>query len=292
MTEHDSREFTELLLACFDILGKTPQAKIVSPTAQALFFTAMRRFPMPQVRAALAHHLEVGKFTPTPADLIGYITEVAGTDNRPGAEEAWSLGLSTLDEAKTVIWTQEAAEAFGKAQPVLESSGAISARKTFIEIYERLVTANRKQNRPPEWFASPGHDQDQRQIAMKEAVKAGLLAAPSRLQLTLTPSAEPPPPTTLQPAEQLAAIRTMLLESYAEKQRQADEAFKLLIEDEEDFKRDLAKRVAERERYIALMANPEQAKVDQAKRAAKVQRYHDMADQAQVKRTGKERGIE
>lgn len=261
MTEHDSREFTELLLACFDILGKTPQAKVVSPTAQALFFTAMRRFPMPQVRAALAHHLEVGKFTPTPADLIGYINET--TDNRPGAEEAWSLGLSTLDEAKTVIWTQEAAEAFGKAQPVLEASGAISARKTFIEIYERLVTANRKLGKPPEWFASPGHDQDQRQIAMKEAVKAGLLAAPSRLQLTLTPSTEPPP-TTLQPAEQLAAIRAMLLESYAEKQRAADEAFKLLIEDEEDFKRDLAKRVAERQRYI------------------------DMADQAQVKRAENE----
>lgn len=252
MTEHDSQEFTQLLLAAFDILGKTPAAKVVSPTAQVLFFTAMQRFPMAQVRSALSRHIEIGKFTPTPADLIGYIQEAAGADNRPGAEEAWALGLSTQDETKTVIWTEEAAQAFGKAQPVLESSGAISARKTFIEIYERLVTANRKQGVPPKWFASPGTDQDQRQLAMREAVKAGLLAAPQRLQLEHTPNPVPVAPTTLKPAEQLEFLKKMLLDGFAEKQRLFDAAIDDRIEDEDQFKRELAKRVREREAYIAM----------------------------------------
>lgn len=250
MREDDFDEFAELLKATFDILGKTPAAKVISPRAQAMFFASLADYALPDVREALDNHVKVGKFTPVPNDLIDYIKAAAGADNRPGAEEAWALALSTLDDMKTVIWTQEAAEAFGKAQPVLEQSGAISARKTFIEIYERLIAASRKANKPPQWFASPGRDQDQRQLAMRAAVKAGLLAAPERIALPAPTTA--PPACTLSPQEQLAKIQYMLLDKQAEQQRLANEAIDSRIEDEDTFKRDLARRVKERERYIAM----------------------------------------
>lgn len=265
MREGDHDEFMALLDAAFDLIGKTAQAKIVSPTSKALFFQALAEYPLPLVRSAISQHIQVGKFTPTPADLIGYIEAAAGTDNRPGAEEAWALGLSTLDDTKTVVWTQEAAEAFGKAQPVLESSGPITARKTFLEVYDRLVAANRKQRTPVTWFASPGTDQTQRQLAMKAAVRAGQLAAPALLELAHTASASPPPAPTLRPAEQLAAIKGMLMDGIAAKQRAADAAITARIEEEDDFKRDLAKRVRQREAYIRMA---DQAQVRRAEHDA------------------------
>lgn len=250
MREGDFDEFAELLTAVFDIQGKTPAAKVISPAAQALFFAALGDYPLPAVRAALQHHIRVGKFTPVPADLISYIEATAGADNRPGAEEAWALALSTMDDTKTVIWTQEAAEAFGKAQPVLEQSGAISARKAFIEIYERIVGENRRAQKPPQWFASPGTDQQQRQLAMKAAIQAGRLAAPERLALP-APTLELAP-CSLSPQEQLAKIQSMLLEKVAEQQRLADQAIDGRIQQEDEFKRNLARTVREREQYIKM----------------------------------------
>jgi hypothetical protein len=214
------------------------------------------------VRKALADHIQRGKFTPTPADIIDLIEAATGVDNRPGAEEAWALALSTRDDTKTVVWTEEAAEAFGKAQSVLDSSGPISARKTFIEIYERIVTENRKTRRAAIWFASPGTDQDQRQVAMKAAVRAGLLAAPARPTAPALAGPAPAEPT-MSPPEQLAEIRRLLIDGIAAKQRAADAEIDGRIEKEDDFKRDLSQRVAERMAYIAMA---DQAQVARAER--------------------------
>lgn len=252
MRENDFDEFQELLAAVFAIMGKSAAAKVLDETSQALWFQALGAYPMPQVRTALAEHIQRGKFTPTPADIISLIEAAAGADNRPGSEEAWALALSTQDDTKTVIWTQEAAEAFGKAQPVLAASGAISARKTFIEIYERIVTANRKNRQPAAWFASPGTDQDQRQLAMRAAIKQGLLPAPARVALPAPAAGSAPAEPSMPPAEQLAEIRRLLTDGIAEKQRAADAAIDGRIEQEDEFKKNLSHRVAERMAYIAM----------------------------------------
>ena len=248
MRENDFDEFSELLRASFDLLGKTQAAKVVSPTAQALFFQALVEYPLPAVRAGLSNHVKRGKFTPTPADIVEFIESSRQVDNRPGSEEAWALALTTLDEAKTVVWTQEAAEAFGIARPVLESSGAISARKTFLEVYERLVAASRKAGTAASWFVSPGSDVESYQLALKNGVAAGFLPAPAKAEALPAPEKAP----TLAPHEQLAAIRTMLLDGIRAKQLAADEEIRGRIEEEDEFKSNLASRVREREAFIRM----------------------------------------
>jgi hypothetical protein len=263
MRQNDFDEFAQLLQAAFDLLGKTPAAKVVSPTAQALFFQALADYPLPAVRAGLANHIKRGKFTPTPAAVVEFLEAARQVDNRPGGEEAWALALTTLDEAKTVVWTQEAAEAFGIAGPVLSSSGAISARKTFLEVYERLITASRKNGIAAHWFVSPGSDMDSYQLALKNGVAAGFLPAPDVPKALSAPVDEKP--CSLSPREQLHQIQTMLLAGIQEKQRQADEEIKGRIEEEDEFKRDLSRRVRDREAYIR-MADQAQVVREEGKR--------------------------
>lgn len=270
MRENDFDEFTQLLQAAFDLLGKTPAAKVVSPTVQALFFQSLAEFPMPAVRAALATYCRRGKFTPTPGDIVELIEAARQVDNRPGAEEAWALGLTTLDDTRTVVWTQEAVEAFGIARPVLESSGPISARKTFLEVYERLVMANRRAGQAVRWFVSPGSDREAHQLALEHAVVAGFLPPPEVPPALPAPAHHKKP--TLSPREQLATIQGMLLDGIQAKQQQADEAIRGRIEQEEDFKRDLARRVREREAYIRMA---DQGQVRRAENEQVVQRAAD-----------------
>lgn len=261
MREADFDEFKELLTAAFDILGKTPAAKVISPTALALWFQSLAEFPLPAVRAGLAAQIKRGTYTPVPADVVGFIESTLQRDNRPGGEEAWALALSTLDDVNTVVWTQEAAEAFGKARPVLESSGPISARKTFLEIYERLVVSNRQKRVSVCWFVSPGSDVETYRLAVENGRTAGLLPQPGPAPALAAPENEKVP--TLSPREQLAKVRELLLDGIEAKQQQADAEIRGRIEEEEEFKRDLAKRVAERQAFIRMA---DQAQVARAER--------------------------
>lgn len=225
MRPDDYDEFAQLLDATFDMIGKSPAAKLISPAAKALFFSDMSRYPLSLVRSALAAHRadgERGKWTPTPADLIFQIEQHQKRDSRAGSEEAWALALRSTDEQNTVVWTQECAEAFAIAKPVLDSSGPISARKTFIEVYERLVAAARMDNTPVHWFVSPGLDKLGHQAAVAKAVDVGLLPAPAATQLTLLDAPDKPP--TMSPREQLEKLRKAIDEMTAQKQARLDAA--------------------------------------------------------------------
>lgn len=216
MRPDDYDEFAQLLDATFDMIGKSPAAKVISPAAKALFFSDLQRFPLSLVRSAMAAHRadgERGKWTPTPADLIFQIERHQQRDSRPGCEEAWALALRSADEQATVVWTQECAEAFAIARPVLDSSGAISARKTFIEVYDRLVAAARLSNTPVTWFASPGLDKLAHASAIAQAVSVGLLPAPKQITLLEAPEK----PITLSPREQLDKMRALIEEGAASK---------------------------------------------------------------------------
>ena len=108
-------------------------------------------YPLRTVAAAMqAYRDENGEFAPVPA---GIAKRCKLMDGRPGAEEAWAIALIGQDEMASVVWTTEIAEAFRICRPVLGSSGAISARKPFLEAYERIVAAARLERRPAEWLA-------------------------------------------------------------------------------------------------------------------------------------------
>ena len=270
MRSDDFDEFAELLDGVYDLIGKTPAAKVVSATAKALFFQALADYPLPVVRKALSVHVKRGEFTPTPAAIIKIIEDAAAQDTRPGPEEAWAIALASRDENDTVVWTAECAEAFAIARPVLETSGAISGRKTFLEAYERLVAAARKDSRPAVWSVHLGFDKTQHALVLARAVEKGRLSAPAVAgmlpppdQLAGVPQGEqlllggpkvpdPAPEDREKARAQLAQVKKMLADAMEEKNRAVEAAIDGRIETEEQFKANLNRRVREHQAYIRM----------------------------------------
>jgi hypothetical protein len=239
MREDDYDEFAALIDSTYDLIGKTAAAKIISGPAKAIFFQALADYPLPLVRSAIAAHCrdrKIGHFTPSPAHIIDQIEIAAQRDSRPGAEEAFATALLTRDEQRTVVWTQETAEAFALAMPVLEAAGVISGRKTFIEIYDRLVFTARAARVPAKWFPSPGLDKLGFDHAVKTAAAAGLLVlpAPTVVLIEGPEGGAKPESFTLSPRQQLDHIRKMMLDGVREKQRQADMAIDARIAAEDE----------------------------------------------------------
>lgn len=205
----------------------------------------MAKYPMSTVRAALASRCldrTRGRFTPKPADLIEQIEMVFENDGRPGPEEAWTIALTGVDEAGTVIWTHETAEAFAICRPVFESSGAISARKPFLEAYARLVTAARTACQPVKWDVSLGWDTSKQSAVLAKAGATGLLAAPTVAALLPAPISELVPNEHAR--EQIAKIREMLMVTAEQKAAKADCDLEANWRDGEACKRLIAAQVA------------------------------------------------
>lgn len=165
--------FMEMLGKAMTAYGKPlPESSIVT-----VWWDLLQPYPLRTVGAAFRSYLdENGEFAPVPA---GIAKRCKLMDGRPGEEEAWALALLSRDEADTVVWTQEIAEAFGIARPVLETSGEITARKTFIEAYNRIVSQARFARKPVAWNVSLGWDMKKREAAIEKANVAGLLPAPT-----------------------------------------------------------------------------------------------------------------
>jgi hypothetical protein len=166
----------------------------------------LQEFPLRIVALAFsAYREENDTFAPVPNSIYKRCLLM---DGRPGAEEAWAIALRSTDEVDTVVWTQEIAAAFSICKPVLDSSGAISARKPFLEAYTRLVTDARAIRRPAEWVASLGWDPAQQARAIKAAAAAGQLTSPAAAALLEGPAGDPTPDTGAQ--DQLSKIKQML----------------------------------------------------------------------------------
>lgn len=237
MRNKDYNEFCELLDGTYDLIGSGSN-KVISGSAKSLFFSAMSKYSLETVRAALsAHCLDKvrGRYTPKPADLIEQIEASALNDGRPGAEEAWAIALTSRDEADTVVWTAECAEAFALCQPVLSMGDEVGARMAFKEAYNRIVTQARAEHRPATWLVSEGWDSVKRVAVVKKAITAGLLPAPQVAGLLAGPAGDPTPDENAR--AQLANIRKLLADAEAarkaaheaeiEAQRLEDEEFKL-----------------------------------------------------------------
>ena len=208
MRQGDYDEFAKLIDEAYDLISVG--AKSLSAAARAMFFRAVAKYPIDVFRAALHAHIlsKEGKFVPQPSHIIDQIEQMVGKDGRPGAEEAWAVALTGRDEEATVIWTQETAAALAICRPVLESSGAISARKAFLEAYTRLVAEARAARRPPEWIASIGWDKTRQATAIKAAINTGLLPAPVAAGLLEGPIGDPTPGAEAR--AQLAKVKQMI----------------------------------------------------------------------------------
>jgi hypothetical protein len=90
-------------------------------------------------------------------------------------DQAWAIAVESLDEEKTVVWTQEISQAFGFVKALLDMNDKFSAARAFKERYAALVEQAKAQGGKPKMYASLGHNPELRQIAIAEATQAGLL---------------------------------------------------------------------------------------------------------------------
>lgn len=215
MREPDFAEFGGMLDAVCGLLSRGTY--VPNATNTALWFRALAAYDIATVRAGFDGHVkdpQRGRFVPTPADIVAQIVGAAAADGRPGPEEAWAIAVQATDEARTVVWTDEIAQAWGMAQPVLQKGDDVGARMTFREVYNRLVTDAREAGRKPMWTASLGDDKEQRDIAMQRAWRAGLLPKPEPVAALPAPDHALSPTNTSMPPhvrEQLMAVRERLL---------------------------------------------------------------------------------
>ena len=226
MSEDDFERFCELL----DDVAELRQLKVLGVRAKALFFQAVRRYPLALVEKAIQAHLidaDEGKYKTMiqPAHIVAQIEGAAANDGRPDADEAWAIAMRADDEAVTVVWTDEISQALTAARPVLANGDEVGARMAFKAAYSRLVTKARKELRPVRWVASLGHDVAQREDALHQAVTQGQLPAPHVAALL-----PPPAPTSGMgddevAAENIARLRQMVANAMtpAEKRRRAAE---------------------------------------------------------------------
>ena len=244
MVENDFPAFAKMLDTVYALHGKSLNAE-----AKALFFRAMSQFPLPMVRAAMDGHVRDpnrGQYPPKPADLMAQIVGHANDDGRPGADEAWAISLTSRDEAKTVIWTEEMAQAFDVCRPVLDEGDEVGARMAFKDAYNRLVTEARRDGKPLAWNASLGWDLDSRQEALHLAVTRNQLPAPTVAALLPAPVTDDGYDTA-KASKQLAEIRQMLAQmgTAAERRQRAKERAAQARRDAEHAKkREIAARVA------------------------------------------------
>lgn len=174
MQPEDRKEFNALLITAMAVYERQ-----ITSALGDLYFAALGQYTLQQVREGMARHLQDpadGKFSPKPADVIRQIQgAVAASDRRPGKDIAWSIALRSLDDAETVVTTEEILAALEMARPLLAIRDKVAARQAFIEAYEKQVDMARRMGRPISVIVSLGDDKGRRAHAVEEGLRAGLL---------------------------------------------------------------------------------------------------------------------
>jgi hypothetical protein len=148
------------------------------------------------------------KFPPSIPEFIEFCRP-ATSSNRPSADEAWAIAIRAADEAETVVWTEEIAEAWGICRSVMDAGDEIGARMAFRAAYDRLTADARVSGTPAKWIVSQGHDVDRRAAVIEQARSAGLLPAPvvSQFVPLLESRAQPLPAADV--AAKIAELRAI-----------------------------------------------------------------------------------
>ncbi len=147
----------------------------LSPAAQVVMVDDLLEYPLEAVERALVRCRRelTGRLT-----LAAIMDRLADCDGRPGADEAWAMIAGALaDEAETVVWTEEMAEASQAAGELMAAGDKVGARMAFRGAYERAVKLARENGHKPRWCVSAGTDKQRHAAAVKNAAACGKLAA-------------------------------------------------------------------------------------------------------------------
>lgn len=213
MFEYDKQEFARTLRLTLSLYGNDSK----NPELLAFWFSLLKYHSIESVSKALAIHAAKSKFSPKPADILEIIDRV-NPDGRPGADEAWAM--IPRDEYTSAVMTEEIAEAYGIAKPLLDDGDQVAARMAFKEAYVRIVGKNKLAGIAPKWFPSLGRDLAIRETVINEAVRLGRLgfehaaksvpAIADRVQSQRLSIEDKAPVSHTKALENLAKIRQML----------------------------------------------------------------------------------
>lgn len=168
MTPADASQFRELMETTMTLYTKECPIAV-----QRMWWAALAPYSFDDVRRAFHLHItgKRGQFAPLPADVLNNLRAVS---SHLSTEEAWALALQSMDEAVTVVWTDEIAQSLAAARPCLDAGDKFGASKAFASAYERLMQQAAPQ---PVWRVSLGDDKTHRMIAMEAAHKLGRLTS-------------------------------------------------------------------------------------------------------------------
>jgi len=162
MQKSDFKQFAERWADIHDVM---PGGKVFSQRTMTIVFDALEDYPLEAVFQAIKIHAKMGKFAPSPADIVEIISERTGAKHI-GCEEAWSIALESFDEYSTVVWTQPIAEARAIASNLYFDGDKVAARMAFKDAYNRII----KTAPEPSWTVTEGFDMARRADAIKQAV--------------------------------------------------------------------------------------------------------------------------
>lgn len=167
MNDADKQAFRELMEELGNAYGQEVGGKL-----KAYWRVLSPRMDIETLAGAVDAHMadpQRGRFFPLPADLIAACQTAGG---HPGADEAWAICLESLDEAASVVITDQILAARSAAQPVMDAGDEVGARMAFKGAYEREVKQGPAM---PQWRFSAGHDPARRADAAERALQQGLL---------------------------------------------------------------------------------------------------------------------
>lgn len=168
----------EAIAVTAELCGRT-----FSPAAAAVFAGDLDGFNEQAVLVALTRCRKEVRGMLTLQDVVSRID-----DGRPGVEQAWAM--LPHDENTSTVWTDEMAQAWGIAMPLLNDGDRVGARMAFKEAYTKLIAEARDQKLPAKWTPSFGRDVGGRQAALIEAVRHKRLPLDHAVQLLPTEAAE------------------------------------------------------------------------------------------------------
>jgi hypothetical protein len=166
-------ELLKAIAATAELLGTS-----LSPEAARIFVQDLADYPIDPLLSALRRCRLECRGRLTIADVVSRID-----DGRPGPEQAWAM--LPLEESQTCVWTEEMAQAYGVAAPVLDDR--VAGRMAFREAYVALVAKARDGKVAARWVPSLGWDKEGRAGVLDEAVRLGRLTT-DQVRLLLPPA--------------------------------------------------------------------------------------------------------
>lgn len=167
LDDQDLDWLTEELGATMELTGQQ-----VRPAALTLLAEDLAHIDRPLLRLALARIRAEHRGAILTGTVLQYVDHAMG---RMLPAEAYALALTSVDQQATVVWTDEIAQAWAVAAPLLGAGDKFGARQAFVEAYGRITGEARALRRRPVAQVSLGHDSAGRARAVQEAIAAGRL---------------------------------------------------------------------------------------------------------------------